>query len=277
MDINLPSSTKNWSALFASIALVLLGLMSAMVPQLAKRCADIVIDSLLNVGRWLSRGALHRNRSDKPADSQTSESQNVTVESTSTGLGAQTSELTTTATGTKPGSVNVTIRFMGILVVVLAAAAAVALIYVESCPDVGPVSGPVSQKLTTIAWRHYQAKRYHCVVRYANECIDEFLLEAEKIQKELISSEAAAPIAGSPPDIASKEAILKRGPLNDVATCYYMKGRALEKSSKGDEAASAYDHARRLSYARAWDPDAEIFWSPAEAAEGRLELLNRPR
>jgi hypothetical protein len=70
-----------------------------------------------------------------------------------------------------------------------------------------------------------------------------------------------------------------RWAVNDVATAYFVKGRAAEyllKKQKNQKykqiAQEAYQSAMKFTYARCWDPQG-WFWSPAEAAGERLPLL----
>ena len=69
-----------------------------------------------------------------------------------------------------------------------------------------------------------------------------------------------------------KKAILFRGVLNDVATCYYIKGQAAEGRGFIKEAIEAYTGAQQFPDARTYDPKG-WFWSPAEAATDRIAQL----
>lgn len=69
-----------------------------------------------------------------------------------------------------------------------------------------------------------------------------------------------------------KQKIFANGLLNDVATCYFIKGKAAEKLVRKDDAKRAYEEAKKLTYARAWDPQG-WFWSPSEGASDRLDAL----
>jgi hypothetical protein len=61
--------------------------------------------------------------------------------------------------------------------------------------------------------------------------------------------------------------------LNDVGTCWFIRGRSLEKMRRNSEAKTAYGAAAKYTYARCWDPDGQAYWSPAEAAAERLEVM----
>jgi len=130
---------------------------------------------------------------------------------------------------------------------------------------------PLNVQLTKAAWDAFNDRKYDEAVLKADNCIKEFegqaLLEQGKLETEK---------APQPPDGAvSKEGaerIHKSGLLNDVATCFFVKGRALEEQHRYSQARTAYEKAAGLSYGRTWDPKG-WFWSPAQASEGRLKTL----
>ena len=72
---------------------------------------------------------------------------------------------------------------------------------------------------------------------------------------------------------AEGEEIFARGPLNDVAGCYFLMGEALKALYRLDEAKEAYKGAQKFSAARVWDPNG-WFWEPALKASDRLYKLN---
>jgi hypothetical protein len=68
--------------------------------------------------------------------------------------------------------------------------------------------------------------------------------------------------------------ILDNALLNDVAACHFLKGKAYEKLGRAVDAKKAYTEAKKLTLGRVWDP-AGWFWSPAEGAGDRLEMMSR--
>jgi len=64
---------------------------------------------------------------------------------------------------------------------------------------------------------------------------------------------------------AEKNTIFSRGLLNDVATCFLIKGRSAENLRRKDAAKHAYAAATKYKHARCWDLKG-WFWSPAEMA-----------
>lgn len=126
-------------------------------------------------------------------------------------------------------------------------------------------------ELTAAAWNAFNRSEFPVAIANADKCITEFKGAADRDQAELQRSYAALPPTGSVPgDI--KTAILNRGLLNDVATCFYIKGRAAEALARREDAREAYRSASTYSYARCWDTKG-WFWSPAEASLDRLAIV----
>jgi hypothetical protein len=71
--------------------------------------------------------------------------------------------------------------------------------------------------------------------------------------------------------------ILERGLLNDVGTCWFIKGRSLEKLERRQEAIQAYRRAERYTYARTYDPSWDGFWSPSQGAKDRRTYLEESK
>lgn len=126
-------------------------------------------------------------------------------------------------------------------------------------------------QLTKQAWDAFNRGDYEHATTYADKCINEFRGAAEREQRELEESNAPLPPKGKVSD-QQKEIILARGLLNDVATCFYIKGRSAENLERIEEAKQAYQIASKYTYARCWDPKG-WFWAPSEAASDRLSQL----
>jgi len=130
---------------------------------------------------------------------------------------------------------------------------------------------------TIEAWKALNEKRLKDAVAWADRVIVEFKDEAERMQKDLEFRHVVCPPVGR----VSKDQkiiILNRGVLNDVATCYFIKGQALEKLKDKAAAKEAYESACLLTYARTWDPEG-WFWNPAEKScelGGRHPKLDQP-
>ncbi len=118
-----------------------------------------------------------------------------------------------------------------------------------------------SETITGKAWEAYTAGNYDLAITYADKCIEMFQAEAVKMQASL-----SAPLT-------EKEEIFSMWALNDVATCYFIKGQALEAQGNAKEASVAYKYvAENLAFGQCWDANG-WFWSPASAAKEKAESL----
>lgn len=135
---------------------------------------------------------------------------------------------------------------------------------------------PFNVKLTNAAWKAFNKGDYKEAIKKAEQCIEEFEPSALKEQKELEKNNTPQPPKGKVSEDV-KKVILNRGLLNDVATCWFIKGRSFEKLRKNQEAIQAYGNAAKYTYARTWDPEGKLFWSPAAAADDRKSYLEERR
>lgn len=118
-----------------------------------------------------------------------------------------------------------------------------------------------SSTITGKGWDAYNAKSYDAAVAYADKCIELYGAKAVEMQKAL----TAAP--------TEKDQVFQQWALNDVGTCYFIKGQALEAQGKKKEAAAAYKYlADNLAFAQCWDPKG-WFWKPADAAREKSKKL----
>jgi tetratricopeptide (TPR) repeat protein len=129
-------------------------------------------------------------------------------------------------------------------------------------------TAPLHERLTALAWRHYDAQEYKEAIEKAEACISEFGGEAVH-QQQAISE----PVPTGSVDPSQKMVIFSHGVLNDVATCYLITGMSFEKLKQTDKAAQAYQEAQKLNRARTWDDNGEWFWSPADKASDRIDSL----
>lgn len=126
-------------------------------------------------------------------------------------------------------------------------------------------------KLTASAWEAFEGGQYNSAIRIADDCIKGFQKKADRQQAELESKNVPIPATGMVSE-AEKEVLADWGLLNDVATCFYIKGQAWEKLGLKEDAIQAYQAVLKYTYARCWNP-AGWFWSPAEAAAERISIL----
>lgn len=155
--------------------------------------------------------------------------------------------------------------FLGALMLVLA-----------SCQAAPPLDPPEHEKETAAAWLAFKGGDVRGAIRHADVCIREFRGAANRRQKELDDKKELVPSGRV--NAAQKEAIFKNGPLNDVATCYYIKALSAARLGQRAATAAALLEAAKYPAARAWDPRG-WFWAPAVAAEQfrtNPELAGKP-
>lgn len=117
-----------------------------------------------------------------------------------------------------------------------------------------------SAALTGKAWKALESKDYPSVAGYTGKCIESFKSQAIEMQ-------------GSLKEAPGKDDANKYWALNDVGTCYFISGKALDDSGDKKGAIAAYKFlVDNLSFAQCWDPKG-WFWKPAEAARKRLTEL----
>lgn len=130
---------------------------------------------------------------------------------------------------------------------------------------------PLNVRLTNQAWEAFNNGDHEHAISYAEKCINEFLGGAERIQLQLKKENATLPPTGIVSD-QEKETIFALGLINDVATCFFIRGRSEEALGHKEEAIKVYEAASKYTYARCWDPSG-WFWSPSQAALDRLRML----
>jgi hypothetical protein len=145
-------------------------------------------------------------------------------------------------------------------------------------PPNGPGAGasaqsvlPLNVQLTNAAWQAFNGGMFEKAITAADRCLSEFRAAADEEQAELTRARAADPPTGPVTD-AEKKAIDKRGLLNDVATCTWIKARSAENLTRKDDARAAYTATMTYTHARCWDP-AGFYWSQAVDARRRLAAL----
>jgi hypothetical protein len=141
----------------------------------------------------------------------------------------------------------------------------------EKAKEQNPPKAPLIERLTAAAWEEFHKENYLGAITNADKCIDEFLGAANRMQANLEKERKV--IASGVVSEEHKAQIHSNGLLNDVGTCLFIRGRSLEKLDNKSTARKAYETAKGYTYARTWDVDAQLFWSPAEAAADRLEIL----
>lgn len=117
-----------------------------------------------------------------------------------------------------------------------------------------------SVTLQVKSWDALGEGRYEDAVKYTEKCTELYAGEARQMQGSLSAK-------------APKEHAHDYWALNDVGTCYFIRGEALMKLKKDDEALAAYKTlVSDFYYAQSWDPKG-WFWAPADAAAQKIELI----
>jgi len=100
---------------------------------------------------------------------------------------------------------------------------------------------------------------------------------AARLQQQEVQASGITPPLGPPRDDKEKKETQERGPLNAVATCWFIKGDAyLKLSETGDpdkpdldalqKSCDAFRASLEYSHGRCWDTNG-FFWSPARTAK----------
>ena len=117
-----------------------------------------------------------------------------------------------------------------------------------------------SVTLMVKAWDMLGEGKYEAAIKYTEKCAELYEEQAREMQASL--SAKAAP-----------DKVNDYWALNDVGTCYFIRGEALAKLRQYEEAIAAYKVVRdELRYAQAWDPKG-WHWSPSDAAYPKVEML----
>jgi len=184
-------------------------------------------------------------------------------------------------------SVRKTIKISHAVVILISLATLGGVIWARIfLPDATLIA--LNQRVTTQAWlafakgqqrflkdQHIDKEAFEEAIRKATFVIGEFSGIAASQQRGLLQTSMALPPVGPVTD-DQRPRIFALGLINDVGTCHFIMGRSLEYMGQLDQARSAYQAATIFPYARAWDQrGGGFFWSPAEAALGRLAQMPR--
>jgi predicted negative regulator of RcsB-dependent stress response len=117
-----------------------------------------------------------------------------------------------------------------------------------------------SSTLTQKAWQARDSDELNNALVYVDKCIELYEAEALSMQASLTTFPATEP----------KENVFTYWALNDVGTCYFIKGEILLKQNQHAAARAAFEKlVEQLGYAQCWDPRG-WFWKPAEAAKQKI-------
>ena len=137
-------------------------------------------------------------------------------------------------------------------------------------PSLSNPTNSLNEKVITAAWEALTAGKNEAAITNANLWINGFHVQATQLQEKLQKEKADLPTGAVSDDVKKK--ILENGVLNNVAACYFIKGEAANNLGRTEDARKAYTEAKKLTFARVWDPQG-WFWSPADAAGDKLSAL----
>ena len=126
-----------------------------------------------------------------------------------------------------------------------------------------------SETLTTNAWKAWDAGEYEKVEIYIDKCFSLFEKKAHEMQAGL-----RAPVEAGK-NLQNRKEVFQQWALNDVATCYFIKGLLLRELDREKEAKKTFAYVSdNFSYAQCWDPKG-WFWKPAEGAEDQVVEMEK--
>lgn len=117
-----------------------------------------------------------------------------------------------------------------------------------------------SNTLAVNAWHAWDVRDLDAVYAYTSKCIDLYKAKALVLQASMT-------------DYASPGTEFNYWALNDVATCYFVRGLALKEQGRTGEAKEAFNIIiKDFYYAQCWDPKG-WFWKPLQGAKDQLRLM----
>jgi hypothetical protein len=157
-----------------------------------------------------------------------------------------------------------------LLVAILASLVSIQALAQTNQPSSSNPTNSVDEKTISAAWEALAGNKFEVAITNANLWINGFHAQATQLQEKLKLEKANLPTGGVSDD--DKKKILENGVLNNVAVCYFIKGEAAISLGRTEDARKAYAEAKKLTFARVWDPQG-WFWSPAAAASDKLNAL----
>ena len=121
----------------------------------------------------------------------------------------------------------------------------------------------------TKIWDALSRQDYREAYEMSTACVAGLRDEANRLQTDLAIRGVQVPPTGV---LTGKDGLelMRRGQLNDMATCLYTLGDASEHLGRVNDARQAYTAATWYTYARTWNL-AGFFWSPAGVSQARLQ------
>lgn len=121
--------------------------------------------------------------------------------------------------------------------------------------DFGDGSSAVLYEKASLA---FLKNKYKNTIVYAEKCISEYSEKAIEQQRPLS-------------DFAPEDEAASYWALNDVAACFLLKGKALQKMNRKSEAKRIFQDVIDLfPYAQSWDEGGKFFWKVTTAAKDQI-------
>jgi hypothetical protein len=138
-------------------------------------------------------------------------------------------------------------------------------------PDICP--GTRSQEITLQAWGALKMGDYNKVLACTDKATQWWTVQAKEQQAERMESGICSITPEPTNQAAVEEYLAKYWAVNDVATCWYIRGQALERLDRPSEAKAAYKMILdNYLCAFAWDPKG-WFWHIYGAARGKYNAI----
>jgi hypothetical protein len=123
------------------------------------------------------------------------------------------------------------------------------------------------------AWDAYNNRNWRLAIQNAEDCIFSFGAKATEIERQLIEEGYVLPRnynVGNALSAQQKDEIFSHGLLNDVCTSYWIMGMCYLRLNDREESRDAFRNTIRLTMGLCYDPDKDLFWSPSDDAQLRI-------
>lgn len=133
------------------------------------------------------------------------------------------------------------------------------------CPRIASAYNFGDYRSTTLiskAWKALEDKDLEAVLAYTNKCVELYASKAGDMQAALTDY-----------PVGTNDEIFAYWALNDVATGYFIQGKAYQDAGMSEEAVKAYQTVvDKYSYGQTWDLKG-WFWKPSETAVEKIAMI----
>jgi hypothetical protein len=164
--------------------------------------------------------------------------------------------------------------FTGILLLLVCAT----VVSLRFWPGPNPQTLRLGQ-LLTVAWHYYDQEKWDKVVVYANTAATRFEMLANETRETWNSDKKAPPKIGIVIEGGLTESDARQnnmyGLVNDVATAYFLMGKANRKLGRDKEAREAFQKVQEYPAAVTYDAMTREFWRTADGAKNELYQMDK--